>query len=61
MLSRTVSDSVVEVAFDSGAENRFWKDAMVAFVSNVPDDAGEFVGFYDRVAGRMHSAASHIE
>jgi hypothetical protein len=50
-----------EVVFDSGAGNRFWKDAMVAFVSNVPGGSGKFIGFYDRVAGQMHPAAGFSE
>jgi hypothetical protein len=49
-----VSEALVEVVFEGRSDNRSWKDAMVAFMHNLPDDAGEFAGFYDRVGGRMH-------
>jgi hypothetical protein len=52
-----ISASVVEVVFEGHADNRLWKDALVAFMSRVPSGAGEFLGFYDRVGGRMHPAS----
>jgi hypothetical protein len=49
-----VSEALVEVIFEGRSDNRLCKDAMVAFMHNLPEDAGEFAGFYDRVGGRMH-------
>jgi hypothetical protein len=53
-----VHGSLVEVVFEGRADNRLWKDALVAFRSGVPDDAGTFLGFRDRVADRMHPASA---
>ena len=53
----SVSDSELEVVFEGRADNRLWKDLAVGFVTGIPDGCGEFVGFYDRVARRMHPAS----
>jgi len=49
-----VSEALVEVVFEGRPDNRLWKDAMVSFMHGLPDGAGEFAGFYDRVGGRLH-------
>jgi hypothetical protein len=51
-------EGTVEVVFEVRAGSRLWKDLVVDLVKGVPADAGTFVGFNDRVLGRLHPASA---
>jgi hypothetical protein len=47
----------LDVVFEANAGSRYWKDVMVAFIRDVPTDAGlEFQGFADLVGGGLRPA-----
>jgi len=58
-LDELADGAAAEVVFESSSRSTLWKDVMVAFVAGLPPQVRDgFVGFYDRVAKRMHPGSA---